>query len=273
MVELQPEFWDALSKISDSIFVITTVVGLILLCFRRTRDWLLGTVWRKRGEYGKLAKLSTEVQIGYFDSLLGVPTFKNSGGKSDEFIYVTRYCFVQAIANKGGRVLAYSVTCARRKFYPQLWGRALLHGPGSGSRLGKDTFADFAESQMVGGAIADLGGRRSYYAETFFQGNPGLYQRYLIGLNDAGYADTNTQDVKHLLSVGGSFGDMALDQGSETQRLSQTHRLVEFLQTLESQRFRANARPNMYAVASQDAFDLLNNPMGPDLDQIRVLYS
>lgn len=141
--------------------------------------------------YNKINMLVTEVQIGYFEGLLGKPIFvnKNQNKKTIEHIFVKNNFFVQAITDSDNKVLSFAVTTRNNYFKPK---------NKEGIILGESTLASAAKQggpgpnkcySFLSGATAP-----SFYFEQYYFGNPENYQNYFYGYNEEGYFDKSNRD-------------------------------------------------------------------------------
>lgn len=204
-----------------------------------------------------VGSLAAGVQLTYFQERLGDPTFTTQGEEFGEHIFVRDEFYVQAITDRSGTVALYSVTTRAEDFDPVL---DIDYGwPTLKVTLGRDTFASVGTDPVSRGGY--LGARRFHYWESHYLGNPGLYQTYIVSLNDAGYM--------------GASGDLVAAKGALSVLKSEEELAAgakdEALELLE--RFAAETVVNTYSVAS-DSFPperLQCVQFGPDKDQVRVI--
>ena len=201
-------------------------------------------------------RLAAGVQLTYFKECLGDPAFRTEGEAFDEHIFVHDAFYVQAITDRNGTVTLYSVTTRAEDFRPVL---GIRQGtPTLQVTLGRDTFAAVGTAPGSRGGYA--GARRFHYWESHYLGNPGLYQTYIVSVNDAGYigAGGNFVAAVRALSVLESEEELpaAAEEGAR-----------ELLD-----RFAAETVVNTYSVASpQFPLELQGMRFGPNKDQVRVL--
>lgn len=136
-------------------------------------------------KYKILRRLSTQVQIDYFNRLLGSPLYINWSQDSTlkEYIYVDMSYYVQAITDTHDKVLAYAVTSRSMNFTPS------LQVPNSGAvKMNHTSFKEIrSQLQQPQVCYLFLGNTApTYYFEQYYLGNASLYQTYLFGVNDAG---------------------------------------------------------------------------------------
>jgi len=201
-------------------------------------------------------RLGAGVQLTYFQECLGHPTFRTEGEAFDEHIFVHDAFYVQAITDRSGTVTLYSVTTRAEDFDPVL---DIRQGtPTLRVTLGRDTFAAVGTAPVSRGGY--LGARRFHYWESHYLGNPGLYQTYIVSLNDAGYIGASGDLVAAIDALGVLESEELAAAAEEEAR--------ELLD-----RFAAETVVNTYSVASA-LFPLERlqcMQFGPDKDQVRVI--
>ena len=201
--------------------------------------------------------LAAGVQLTYFQERLGDPTFTTQGEAFDEHIFVHDAFYVQAITDPSGTVTLYSVTTRAEDFDPVL---DIDYGwPTLKVTLGRDTFASVGTDPVSRGGY--VGARRFHYWESHYLGNPGLYQTYIVSLNDAGYMRAHGDVVAAIGALSVLKSEEGLAAGAKEEAL-------ELLG-----RFAAETVVNTYSVAS-DSFPrerLQCMQFGPDKDQVRVI--
>lgn len=181
-----------------------------------------------------------------------------------EYIFKSKYYYVQVLTDSSNKVVAYGVTTRSKDFNPSL---TLLEGsytidrddPLNSSKytsnskiitLGKTHFAELGEPNNV---FAHLGAHDFYYHEEFTYGNAGGYQSYFFAANESGY-----------LAVDDDHLDFFLDHTHEKINTSLS----------DVTAFRQNSVINTFFVSAPfEAFDnvmLRKYLVGPDKYQIRV---
>jgi len=146
----------------------------------------------KEQKYKNLARLATEVHINYFKKFLGDPAFINlSRDKSQkEYIFVDKDFYVQAITDRLGKVLLYAVTTRKKDFNPSFDSPAYLSSGNEKDKaiLGKSNIKEIAPGDNPLICFGFVGmTANSFYHEEYSFGNVSFYQKYLYGVNDAGY--------------------------------------------------------------------------------------
>ena len=224
----------------------------------------------------KISHLSADTNIVYFESLLGQPVFVNAYANtfnkenpSDyrEYIFVDDLFYVQAVTDASSKVLIFSVTTRSKDFHP-----TLSLGPYSANEeqhflveLGKTHFENAFDSSPEK-VLSYMGANRFSYAEYYYFGNPGNYQTYILGYNQAGYLGSS---VDKLVDVPWIFDeDLPETKPDEASTGKYDSRVIAF---------RRAATVNTYAVTSPflDNFNgsgiLKNFFPGPDYGQVRIL--
>jgi hypothetical protein len=209
--------------VADSLILFFTIVagvaaglGLVAGAYRLGRR----TVGRKWDHYRRLRRLGPEVQLSFFTSILDAQPAvrrKIKGKVTDyeedgddfrqverprdywECIWIDPDWYVQAVANDEETVLAFSVTTRSSKFNPRFHSPSgyfekrwkAIFGWALGRftrefdlRLGRSTFAEAID--YLEEAKAYLGAHNWGYTEIHYGANPGLYQYFVLSVNDAG---------------------------------------------------------------------------------------
>jgi hypothetical protein len=122
------------------------------------------------------------MQIEYFVHVLGQPAqYVNHQADEEEVEYVFALpdAYVQAVTDAHGKVGLFAVTTRNKRFHP-----SLNYHPGGAAemqiRLGRTHFSDLADQPS--GVRGWIGARRGGYAESYYYGNPGHYQTYIVAL-------------------------------------------------------------------------------------------
>jgi hypothetical protein len=146
--------------------------------------------------------LHVEAQLNYFINLLGSPRFKDKFGQYNEYIFVNKYSYIQAVTDMNNTVKMFSVTTRREDFSPKIVTPFLQE-----LILGKTIFSEIESTpqEIRGMLYARL--RHLCYYEIYLV-NPGNYQYFILSINPTGFinkiGDTN------LLSRGISFPENAI---------------------------------------------------------------
>ncbi|MEX2646453.1 MAG: ETEC_3214 domain-containing protein [Gaiellaceae bacterium] len=227
------------------------------------------TLGRRRDRYRRLVRLGTNAQISFFSSVLGEPPamrrteesavtrFGEAGNRYlepktwIECVWIDRDFYVHAVADEDETVHAYSVTTRSKRFRPTFrqpggwWiergrlGRLLrLRQIGRHPRikLGKTRFHELGWPQQ---SSSWIGAHNMHYFEAYWGANPGFYQWFIYGINDAGYMDAPWDyEQMHTFSWGFGANDvidpqLALAQaaidadGAEAQEPDPAHEIIE----------------------------------------------
>jgi hypothetical protein len=205
------------------------------------------TIGRKGLLLGQLDRLSTGVNLSYFESLLGPPVFSESLDGLREYIFVSREFYVQAITNLETSVVAFSVTTRKKGFNP---GRTLARDPRTGKIarvcLGKTRFVDTDHLVKPSRVYCNLGAKCFSYCEEIPYGGAGNFQTVVLAINEAGYRD------HPLFTPGNGYWTSAEDPEVKT--------------------FRSDAVVNTYMVTSPyvTLTDLKRPFPGPDYQRVHV---
>lgn len=236
--------------------------------------WERTPTGRRRSAKRRLRRLTPNVQLAYFREILDLqPVFKRRLAKHTEFIFRHQDFYVQVLADSEDQVMFYSVTARNAKFDPPMWPNK-VH-PGSqpqppGDRLGEATFHDLAPDRVDGIKVFVRSATApTYYIESYYYGNPGLYQHYLAGLNECGPFNVGHDLLAPLLgppiamgSFAGSFDDYDDDE------------LQDWLGREEVEAFRKSALPNTFGLTAPGFSPMEYGPdfpLGPDPVQMRTI--
>jgi hypothetical protein len=264
-----------LSTLTGKLIALAALVGATTTVWRVLRPPLraVGERLSRRRRLGRrLQQLACDVQIDYFQHLLGQPAqYVNRSNTTDEIehVFMFRDAYVQAVTDQYGKVGYFSVTCRTRRFQPKL-----NYHPGGPRqlvtvKLGHTRFAQLGHTPD--GVHAWLGARRFGYVESYYIGNPGNYQHYVFALNDAGRDETAGYVAGLFPSPGGNEVWLGVFGGSSE--------VAGWLGQQGVRSFRGAAAINTYAVISAEAAVRVFGDgsgwksafgFGPDYDQVRT---
>jgi len=243
------------------------------------------TVGEKNVAYQNILGLAAEAQIDYFNYSLGQPVFKNVKDGMNEYIYVNKYFYVQALCDSNDKVVLYSVTTRDKDFNPTFTRENGSYDSKTKKviendqkiTLGKTTFAE--ASRIYGdssGISLYVGARRYGYSESHYLGNPGNYQDFIFSLNDAGVNNGQYPPVKHI-NVG-SFAIEAEEPKNQIDKFVSPfydpQGVSNALSTSEMIDFRSKAAINTFTITSPNLeISLSKLPIGVEIDQVRVLHT
>lgn len=224
------------------------------------------TIGSRRHIASQLNQLACGVTREYVNGLLGVPAFhRRLTDEVEEFVYRTPHAWVQILTNMDGDVARVAITATDRKFKFRTTCLTFRH---LSIRLLKDSFTAATESGSAPeGVSISIGARRFSYAESFYFGNPGNYQHYVLAYNDAG--SDGDADFGSLSASGiTSSAEGALLRPSESPAGS------SLWDNPAVQSFRRNSRPNtlIWSGPLDQGEILAVPPLGVDKDYVRVLY-
>jgi hypothetical protein len=245
------------------------VLPLVLLAL----TFLVEVVWRpgqalwkrltrRRRLAATLQELSCEVQVRVFEEALGEPpTFRDEHDTGAESLFVLDDVYVQIHTDSNQAVTHFAVT-TRSDFKPK------LRVAGHDVVLGQTTFAEAMRGDAPTGVAAADSNHRWSYAESFYLGNPGYYQTWVVALNSA--APGGATPVGTVVEeLGGGvlgavrFGDFR-DGDDETAELP-----TDWTTRGGVAQFRQTAVVNTLAVAGPHRRP--NPNPGPARDRVRVL--
>jgi hypothetical protein len=179
-----------------------------------------------------------------------------------ELVYREKHAWVQILIDQNDAVLRFSVTVTDPKFgfstRDLTWDHLAI-------RLGR---SHFSEVQLHGfsldGRSLRIGAHNHEYAEAYWFGNPGQYQRYVLSSNEIGTGDFGYS----IQSDGPSFcreGTLAVD--FELPALQPFDPDTDY-----ARRFRAETTINTLTILGPSGHEAdLAEPRGPESNQVRVL--
>ena len=246
-------------------FCLGIIASLVIFIFKDKSDLKINSFQNKistqseqkrQEKYINLYKLSPEVQISYFEDLLGKPTFINKlmNIEKNEYVFTDPDYFVQALTDSDGKILTYSVISRKKDFNPvfELSGQFKV-------TLNKSTLADYLpDNEQPLTCYRFLGAHDPvYYFEDNFYGNPGNYLHYLVGVWQGSIPDTenyypNIEKGKIDMSWQGSIDCKFINKEQRNKTV-----------------------PNSYIVWSVPAYANIKTPpieyFGPNSIQVRTL--
>lgn len=233
--------------------------------------WERTPVGRRRAASRRLERLRPNVQLEYFREILDlVPIFKRRLRDHTELIFRHTDFYVQVLIDTDDQVMFYAVTKRNHRFRPRMWPNEVhprSHPQPHSGRLGDATFHDIAPNGVDGIKLFVRSATTpTHYIESYYYGNPGLYQSYLSGLNECGPIDVEHALLAPLLGPPTALGSFAAHPGDE--------QLDEWLANGDVIDFRQRAVPNTYGLSapgfspSEYGPDF---PLGPDPVQMRTI--
>lgn len=209
---------------------------------------------------------------------MGEPVYVNSYQKKKlkEFIFVDDAFFVQAVTDDLDKVLMYSVTIRKRKFFPKV--------PMQNLWLGKSTFTDAKKifnknSKGPDWIISGVGFHDYFYSEGYYLANPGGYQTLGLSLSMVGSLEEKVTDITNMPTgyvspnVGFTFSqeiDYQVSQGDSDKYPSEVKEFSDNNKNII----------NTYSifgpfVSTGDILGIREDPttylLGPEQNQVRLL--
>lgn len=180
-----------------------------------------------------------------------------------ELVYREKHAWVQVLVDENDAVARFSITVTDPKFKFPIRDLTWGHLP---VRLGHSRFADvqLGPSLPLDGRSLRIGAHNHEYAESYWFGNPGNYQHYVISSNDIGTGEFGYSILREGLSQHRS-GTLASDNSLPAQSAFDPDASY-------AQRFRAETTINTLTVLGplrNPAY--LAEPRGPDSNHVRVL--
>lgn len=204
-----------LQTLGDWGLAVTAVLGAAAALgtvWAALRGWYRRTLGRRRDRYERLARLGTQAQLSFFESVLGEPPAMRKTIFAEvheydpevedsllveqsflECFFIDRDYYVQAICDGEETVVAFSVTTRSNRFrptflFPAKVGCRRRRGwkKQTGERfrsffkvtLGKTHFDRLRTDPSKPRRRIEVGARTYFYTELFSYGNPGHYQSF-----------------------------------------------------------------------------------------------
>lgn len=198
------------------------------------------SIGEKNAFYKKISLLTPGVNISYFVDKLDKPAVTHTKVKTKEFIFISKYFYVQAVTDMDDMVRLFSITSRINNFNPT------FKMPGFDKKdkngyvtLNKTTFFDVfkkiekyegdeqskVDDYIIPECQAFLGAHRFAYYEGSYLANPGNYQSFYIGVNDAGYYEYDDIDTPKPFSINSI--DDCLTVSNTFRRLQKINTYVE----------------------------------------------
>ncbi len=136
----------------------------------------------------RFSQLATGVTTRYVEERFGAPAFVRDfdfGGevKLTEQVYHTRHAWLQILTNEHQAVVRFSITVTDPRFSFQI--RDLTVGQLE-AKIGQSRFSEIRPAFMPEGRSFKAITRRLEYSESYWLGNPGYDQNFVLSYNDAG---------------------------------------------------------------------------------------
>jgi hypothetical protein len=192
---------DAATAIGVAANIATLLAAIVVPTALGVRRRYQRTIGSRRKLVSQIDKLSCNVQTAYVDDLFGQPLFIRKSKQATERIYLTSHAYVQVVVDDSDSVIWWAVTTTDKHFKPQFFLPPMrLDDNGWNVELNKSHFADLESMPL--GVRWEVGARRFRFVESYYFGNPGHYQRYLVGYNDAGVGAVHVDDKRPRINYG-----------------------------------------------------------------------
>jgi hypothetical protein len=250
--------------------------------------WLYGRAaslyHRTLGSRRDLAKRLNQVAAGvttrYLEERFGAPAFVRAsripmeqtdgtvGGPLTEQVYRTRHAWLQVLTDEHDAVVRFAITVTDPRFQFRI--RDLTHYNLDG-KLGHTRFSSVQHAPD--GRSLWIGARRYHYSESFWFGNPGNYQRFVLSKSDAGVGQIGTMALPP--GIAGSYRDGFLAEADHGHVPPPPPGVPPFNPAAPyAKAFRSQTIINTLTILGPGyGPGTLANPRGPDLDYVRVLIS
>ncbi|MFA6446407.1 MAG: ETEC_3214 domain-containing protein [Candidatus Paceibacterota bacterium] len=163
------------------IILASSVLTIAVIIFGFLK-WLVGRIQEKKRILESVSLLDTGGHISYFTALLGTPVSITPVNDKLEYIFVNKYCYVQALTDQNGTVSLFSITTREKNFNPTLKDRF----DNFSLKLGRNTFAQLGHTPKRAVVGSDHGAV-TFYSEAYYLGYDGGYRTYFFSFNPNGY--------------------------------------------------------------------------------------
>jgi hypothetical protein len=178
-----------------------------------------------------------------------------------ELLFREKHAWIQVLVDQNDAVVRFSITVTDPRLRFQI--RELTHGQ-LAARLGHSRFSDVHTGWPPDGRSLRIGAHNHEYAEAYWAGYPGFYQRFVISSNEVGTG----QFGYAIHRQGPSFcREGTLDSGEQLPIIQPFDPDADY-----AHRFRAETTINTLTVLgpAHEAADLAE-PRGPDSGQVWVV--
>jgi len=241
--------------------LLTALQWLFPLSPIETQELNKGIIDQKQELLRIVEGLSSGVNIGIYQDKFGKPIFTQQIKEKSarEYIFVNPYCYVKAATDTDDTVLYFAITIRDKTFNPVFKSPDYpVNDTSFHVTLGVSTFSDVPGSPEY--IVGRLGAHDFSYYETRYLGNPGHYQNFGFGLNQAGYLPNNAGQYLSVLTNNPHY-----DHWSATE---------QDLKTLEALiDLRTKLAFNTYAISAPSVAikDFADANLGVNYYQVRTL--
>jgi hypothetical protein len=192
-------------EIAGTAAAIVAIGGGVIGVYRTTTRAYARTFGSRRLLAVRLNQLAAGVTIRYVEERLGAPAFvrtmplpsgqtaDQSGRTLREQVYHTRHAWVQVLTDQDA-VVRFSITVTDPRFHFQVQDLTFGHLE---ARLGRTRFSGIRTVYQPEGRSLNIAARRYEYSESYWFGNPGNFQRYVLSHNDAGSGHFGFSILQH----------------------------------------------------------------------------
>lgn len=240
------------------------------------------SVGSRRDHAKRFNQLAAGVTTRYIEERFGAPAFVGvfavpaaatmiADPKLTEQVYHTKHAWLQIITDKRDVVVRFSITVTDPRFGFQI--RDLTFGLLE-ARIGHSRFSEIKAISSPEGTSLSIGAHTHEYAESYWFGNPGCYQRFVLSHNDAGTGSFGVPKIIWFAEGVLKFGDQTPPEFPERQQF-RAQTVVNTLTVLGAGATARLADPG--GVTADPAQEgralsaLLGQPRGPWIDSVRVL--
>jgi hypothetical protein len=168
------------------------VGGGVVWLYGRAAAWYHRSIGSRRDVARLFNQLGAGVTTRYVEERFGAPAFVRKSGNLLsamlpvpllEQVYRTKHAWLQVLSDEDGAVVRFSIMVTDPRFRFDV---AVLTGGQLQARLGHSRFSQVGSQLGPDGRSLWIGARRRGYSESYWFGNPGNYQRFVLSHNDVG---------------------------------------------------------------------------------------
>jgi hypothetical protein len=260
---------------------VVAIGGGVVWLYGRAASLYQRTLGSRRDLAKRLNQVATGVTTRYLEERFGAPAFVRTSripmerlgekiGKPwllTEQVYRTRHAWLQVLTDEHDAVVRFSITVTDPHFHFQIRDLTRYN---LDVTLGRTRFSSVRHDPD--GRSLWIGARRYHYSESFYFGNPGDYQRFVLSKSDAGVGSFGHSALPD--DIAGSYRDGFL-QDADREHVPPPPGIPPFNPAAPyAKEFRSLTIINTLTILGAGYEPrTLASPLGPDLDYVRVLIS
>jgi hypothetical protein len=197
--------------IAEAAAAVVAIGGAAFATYRGYIKWYNHNLGSRRDLAKRLNELAAGITTQWVEDRFGTPAFiktfhRTAAGrvgaripegqdlKLRELIYREKHAWLQVLIDNNGAVVRFSITVTDPKFRFHI--RDLTFGH-MAIKLGRSRFSDLQTWASPEGRNLRIGAHNYEYAESYWFGNPGNYQHYIISHNEIGTGTFSFSALPH----------------------------------------------------------------------------